>query len=1044
MLILFQGFGGANAHAILESYEQPPKKASSGTQLTLPSTFVFSASSEKVLKSTLEGYSAFFTGAPDLRLRDLAHTLRQRRALSQYRVSFAANTITDLSSKIQEHLKVDGNIGVKAFPPLKSGATHRILGVFTGQGAQYARMGAELIEQSAVAQGIIENLEVMLAELPEHDRPEWSLKTEMLADSKSSRVQEATISQPLCTAVQIMLVDLLRLANVEFAAVVGHSSGEIAAAYAAGFLTAREAIYVAYYRGVHLRSAVSPRGLKVRGAMLAVGGSMEEMTQVCDTPFFSGRISVAASNSSSSVTISGDEDAIVELQEILDAEKRFNRRLKVDKAYHSAHMTPCGTRYVRSLERCVRAQQIQAPGSSCQWFSSVHDKLIEPKSGISPTYWAENMANPVLFSQALSRASTETTFDVALEIGAHPALKGPASQTIGEAMETTVPYFGVLRRGTSAAMAFSAALGDLWSRLDPSAISIDGYEKATHGQSESLSVVKGLPGYPWNHSTSYWHEPRASRNLRLRKARVHSLLGDVTTDSTPHHFSWRNLLRIKEMEWLSGHEIQGQPVFPGAGYISSALEAARLIVGEQSIALIELKNFEIHQAVVLPEDDAGVEVLIELVNVSTTRSDRVEAEFTYSASRGANTEDLVLAASASVVIKLGAPSTSLLPEKSIDSQLTHASNVDTESFYSALAEIGYNFSGRFRLLSNLTRKNKKSLSSVTIDASDLDEEGLLLHPTEIDAAFQAILLAQAYPNDEQLRTLHLPTVIRHIRVNPALCANSWEKKESQLVPLEGTLVPGNDGEAAIVGDVNFYSNSSMNAMIQIQGAKLVPFGGGATKADDKDMFSMVHWISSALDGSTSLIDGQPWEKVMKTLERLSAYYLRTFDQQIPIDHPSRSQRPLNFYLEHAKRTTVSIDNDTHGWATKEWATDTLDAILSTAGDVSDLVDVRLMHLVGEQMPRVFRGETTMHDEMRRSNLLGEYYLDGAVIQASEQWIAGITRQLANLNPHMNILEISKSWSPLDRILGVGDLLIPIYRRWLRRRRGQQVFPSLGQ
>lgn len=139
-------------------------------------------------------------------------------------------------------------IGVRALA--RSGArSSRILGVFTGQGAQYARMGAEIIETSSWARKLIKQLEGYLAELPEEDRPEWSLEAELLRESSGTRLHEALISQPLCTALQIMLVDMLAEARISFHAVIGHSSGEIAAAYASGWLTARDAIIIAYYRG---------------------------------------------------------------------------------------------------------------------------------------------------------------------------------------------------------------------------------------------------------------------------------------------------------------------------------------------------------------------------------------------------------------------------------------------------------------------------------------------------------------------------------------------------------------------------------------------------------------------------------------------------------------------------------------------------------------------------------------------------------------------------------------------------------------------------
>ncbi|KAI0506314.1 hypothetical protein F5B22DRAFT_639320 [Xylaria bambusicola] len=895
------GFGGANAHAILESYHPPLPKANqilhSGSRPTIP--FVFSAPSEKALKAVLTSYANYLLSKPDIAIEDLAYTLCERRGPFSFRVSFAAGDLDDLSEKINIHLQQEGGIiSTKALALAHPGQHHGILGVFTGQGAQYPRMGAELIEKWPQARRIIKHLEMMLSQLPINDRPSWSLKAELLANAKSSRVQEATISQPLCTAVQIMMVDLLKLAKVDFCAVVGHSSGEIAAAYAAGFLTAREAISIAYYRGLHLSSAESPKGKEIPGAMLAVGLSMSKASIICNRIQFAGRISIAASNSSSSVTISGDEDAIIELQATLDAEKVFNRRLKVDKAYHSAHMEPCGGPYITSLEACVRQRQVQESSNTCLWYSSVYDKAIDPAQGVSCNYWAENMANPVLFSQALTRAVTEMDFEVVIEVGAHPALKGPASQTIGEAAPSgqQVPYLGTLKRGITADEGFSVALGQLWSLLGPPQVNL-----------------------------------------------------------------WESL---------------------SSGMRREPLE---ICVSERrrDIRLIELADFTIHHAVVLPEDDAGVEVLVELVQIPTTGSDCLKARFTYSAAVGHDVEILTLAASATIVIKLGTPATPLLPPSLIASKLQHATRVDVDSFYSALAELGYNF---------------------TVP-SNLESESLLIHPAELDAAFQAILLACSYPNDEQLRALHLPTAIRLIRVEPAQCS-SRDTKSAQLLPVEGAIFSSND-EIGIIGDVNISSPCSSNVMVQMQGIKLVPFGGASAEKDDRKLFSTTQWISHSLDGSSYTPLDQHMHDTMSVMERISAFYLHQIDLQLAQDHPLRSQRPLCFYLSHAHHITSLVDSGSHGLANKEWENDTLDSVMRASEGFSDVPDIRLAHLVGEQMPRALRGETTMIEEFRKANILGDYYTNGAVIQSSATWIVGLMKQLVNHFPQLNILEIGE-------------------------------------
>jgi acyl transferase domain-containing protein len=241
------GFGGTNAHAIVETYNSSPERSSDSGVLFTP--FVFSASSADSLRRLLTAYVSYLkevagtTVQPSL--QNLAWTLRQRRSALSHRICFTASTLGELSAKIESKIgDSDFNgVTIKAIHTQTSSTLPggRILGVFTGQGAQYARMGAELMESSAVARTIIHKLETYLQELPEPDRPSWSLETELLASVDSSRVQQAEVSQPLCTALQILLVDLLSLAGVQFSAVIGHSSGEIAAAYAAGWMTARDA-----------------------------------------------------------------------------------------------------------------------------------------------------------------------------------------------------------------------------------------------------------------------------------------------------------------------------------------------------------------------------------------------------------------------------------------------------------------------------------------------------------------------------------------------------------------------------------------------------------------------------------------------------------------------------------------------------------------------------------------------------------------------------------------------------------------------------------
>jgi acyl transferase domain-containing protein len=1011
------GFGGTNAHAIVESYEPEPRNDSvfsSADEATaaLSTPFVFSAASAESLRANLEAYALYLDAHPDISTCDLAYTLRERRSVLPFRIAFPETNTNELKLSIAARLsQSDGeSLGVRTWAA-SNGGRSRLLGVFTGQGAQYARMGAELFTQTALARKTLEKLEGYLSELPEDDRPSWSLKAELLVDASTSRVGEAAISQPLCTAVQIILVDILQSANVKFDTVVGHSSGEIAAAYAAGYLSARDALVIAYYRGLHCNLTASPNGT-MQGAMLAAGTSFEDATEICEAEEFSGRISVAASNSSSSVTVSGDEDAIDELAAILEDEKKFNRRLKVDKAYHSSHMMPCFDPYVNSLKR---AGVVVLPGNAqCTWISSVYEgRPIDPSTDeLADVYWAQNMTKPVLFSQAVQAAVTPAQnsepYAAALEVGPHAALAGPAKQNIQEVLQKDLPYHGTLVRGQNAMTAFATCLGFLWTRLDTASIDLSSCEAALSGSGRQYSVLADLPSYQWKHESVYWAESRRSRRMRLRDGPFHQLLGNVSPDSASHILRWKNVLRPREMTWLEGHQVQNQVVLPASTYVCTAIEAAQSLAGGKNIQLIELSKFHIHNAITFDQNDAGVEVQIDISHI-TAKKDRVHAVFTYSAALG-ETSDLVLAANGELTVALvdDTPSVALFPDR--QELPPHMIPVQSSRLYDFMKGLEYDFSGPFQSLTKLERKLGNATCLATKARTLVpDADDLMVHPVDLDAAFQSVMLAYSYPGDDQLRLLHLPTSIEKLRVNPAALA-SQEYTQSDEIAVDSVCSTADRAEPGqgFSGSVNMYAPSMGHPAIQVDQVKFKPVGSDAS--NDRDVFYKMHWVPSAPDGALAATDVPISERdreLMFVLSRIAAFYLRKFDEIIPENDPVRSESPTCHYMRYARHMTALLKAGEHKWAHLEWLDDTEQDVFDdiAAKGFTDNSDVKIMLLVGAIMPRVFKGETTMLEHFRTSGLLDEYYSNGFGTKQSTIWVASVLKQMTDCNPHLNMLEI---------------------------------------
>ena len=564
-------------------------------------------------------------------------------------------------------------------------------------------------------------LERSLKSLP--DPPSWSLVEELSAAPPRSRLSEAALSQPLCTAVQIGLVDVLQSLGIELAAVIGHSSGEIAAAYAAGLITAEDAIRIAYYRGVHAKLARGKSG--TTGSMLAAGMGLIEAQAFVKSSTLKSRLSVAASNSAASVTLSGDADAIHEAKVMLDDEKKFARVLQVDTAYHSHHMLPCASPYIASMEACcIRPREVTP---SCTWISSVYGSTGTPTSEeLTAQYWSDNMTKPVLFSQALERALVECgPFDAVIEVGPHPALKGPAIQTIRDYQSGEVPYTGLLDRKLDDVAALNTALGYLWTHCGPFMDFVK-YESANYGKDVSApKLVTDLPLYPWDHDNAYWRESRLSREYRLHPASPHPLLGKRTPGSSKSEIRWRNILRPQEVPWVASHKVQSLAVLPTGAYCAMMLEAARALAGEGGARIIELCDVHLLNSIIFIDASSSVE-LITSIKQNITRSQQlvhdkdpvIEAEFLLSAASPDSDGQPELVASSRVRIILDSTKYDRLPQSIVDSQLDHSLAVSSDEFYSYLKDSGISYLDPYLRLHGLQRSWREASAVIQHQPQD--------------------------------------------------------------------------------------------------------------------------------------------------------------------------------------------------------------------------------------------------------------------------------------------------------------------------------------
>lgn len=621
------GYGGANAHAVLESFEgatetSTPSLKANDAPAAADRPFLFPVTSHTTetgerLKSAFRDYLTVQKAGKTstTHLGDLAYTLSAHRTVHKVR-SFAIGASTN---ELVAELETPRASSEWKTAAMRSSRTSPQIGfIFTGQGAQSWDMGRQLIESHPPFRATLDRCDAVLQSLPGPDRPDWSIVKELLdpKDPADSRLSETRLSQPICTALQVALVDLLRAWGITPRAVCGHSSGEVAAAYCANILSFEAAMVVAYYRGYHMSQQRAP-GTDAKpqnaGGMIAVG--LTEADAILELSKFGGRLCLAAVNSSSSITISGDLDAIEELQTDLTKRGVFSRKLVVQQAFHSHHMEPLAPAYEKALQECDLCETKKGKQAT-RMVSSVTSRVVRD-GVVDAAYWVRNMVGTVRFADALTSVllddDEEQAVDILLEIGPHPALKGPSQQVASE-LKIDVSYLATLTRNRPAFDCLLEMAGQLFAANYPvDLVAVNAVEE------HPGRFLTDLPTYSWNHRHYWTPTTRAMRNTQHRKHN-HTLLGTPVPHSTPHTVQWRNYIRVSEIPWLAGHAIEGEVVFPGSGYLSLAVEAAvRYHTNEgKPISKVIFKDIDIKSAMTLRDNEVGTEMILTLSPETTS------------------------------------------------------------------------------------------------------------------------------------------------------------------------------------------------------------------------------------------------------------------------------------------------------------------------------------------------------------------------------------------------------------------------------------------
>ncbi|KAF1835370.1 hypothetical protein BDW02DRAFT_290387 [Decorospora gaudefroyi] len=1000
------GYGGANAHVILESAalhqhsEEEPAPSCAADDASR--VFVVSGKDATAVQGMVQNLAAHIRETKvDLQLKDLAYTLSERRSRFPVVAAIRASSLAELADRLEQTKSIS--------KPAHGTKQPRLGFVFNGQGAQWHAMGRELIGHYPTFRASMVKAEQYLKDFG----AQWSLSEELQRDEKSTRVHETNISQPINVALQLCLIDLLRSWNITPSAITSHSSGEIAAAYSADILSFQEALAVVYHRG-ELAAEFQQR-LNLAGGMLAAGlGALEADKYLQHTP----DVVVACVNSADSVTLSGGLEALDQVAAKLQTDGVFARKLKVPLAYHSHHMQHMAKKYTEALAAALSGTASHEGKQDGPIISSpVTGGVLEnARTALrAPEHWVRNLTSPVLFSDAFENMcfyGSNRNVDVILEIGAHGTLSGPIHSMLGT---RTMPYASCLKRNTDAVATIQDAACELLRQAYP--ISLHGVNLYLEKQYPHL---ENLPTYAWNHTISYWTEPRASREARFCKTAPHELIGTRVTGGDGFTFSWRNILRVSEIDWLTDHRVESRVVLPGAAYVSMAIEAGRQLVdaNEEMIRGYRLRNVDVMNALTIPESSAGIEVMLVLRPCSEKELDHkgwYDFELS-SVGDGSNTWNMHCRGGVSVEMSNATRAATATVETAPDESTFFATeskprDIEIESFFKTLRAMGFYHGPVFQNFINSRASGGNAITNMKVTQAAETGQKYVLHPATLDSIIQAAYIDTA-EQQQQSGDMVLPRAIRTMFVPSSLNRSAGEN----LKTLSRLIKTDKRGSTTDISVVNAEGDKASSIeFLQVKGfyVQAVPRDMETAVKENQVCFKSKWELDPSYGIPASITDAMPVAMTAEDTDRmtkcLKVSYFYILDALAELEGDESSENWAwhhKRFVEWMKDVVAQGNRGEFGPGSRAWSKASKGVKQMLKDELSrDSPAKRLLCRVGAKLPEIVRGVITPLELMMADNLLNEYYMDVPEFQRLYKNLSQIVDIYAVKNPGARVLEI---------------------------------------
>ncbi|KAK4447399.1 hypothetical protein QBC34DRAFT_440144 [Podospora aff. communis PSN243] len=1071
------GYGGTNSHCVVEDARKwrPPAppgkmdpKAHPGSQSAL---LLLYGRDERACRSMVANTREYLLRhqqeAPDLEfgtavalMRNLSWTLATRRS----RLPWLAGGVVQLSLSDNPLRTVFESLDSPAFQPVRVPAEPARIGmVFTGQGAQWHAMGRELINGFPIFRSTLYAAEKHLKSFG----AKWSLIEELARDEETTQVYSTAISVPICVAVQIALVRLLRSWAVWPTAVTSHSSGEIPAAYAAGALTLREAMAVAYYRSAiaddFLRFKSKSSG-EPKGAMIAVGVGVETALEYLDrVPQDNGKAVVACINSPRSVTIAGDEAAIKDVEALATAHGVFARVLRVETAYHSHHMHPIAEPYQQALtsilgmaddgededenkseipdgapwampyRRALAAavaveDEMVNTGGHVVFFSPVTGGRLASLEQLSdPDHWVRSLLQPVRFVEAFTDMilgggtnGSRPSVDAILEVGPHTALGSPIKEMLEEPefQDHEVTYVGcpLVRNENARDTVRAAALG-----LERNGVQSLRWTNVLFPWGRfpiSPSVLTDLPPYPWTHNVRHWSEARQNKAYRQRDQEPHALLGTLVPGTNPEAATWRHRVRISDNNWLRDHVVQGHVLYPGAGFVCLAIEAIKQLTdmaddSSRKVSGFRLRDVEILQALAVPEGAEGVEMQT-VVRSTDARAIGSRGWKQFEVLSVTPESQWTLHSKGLIFAEFDTPPPPPA-DLVISSGLTR--RVEPDSMFAQLRASGLHHGPMFQNTTSIAQdaRSGQARCTTTIKVADAGQENkYLLHPTTLDSVF---LSSYAALSGDGEATPKVPRSISSVWVSSRISGSAGNSLTCRT-EIGHRDARSYNGDAIVVD-----GTEKMLELKEFVGQSLGFSGADAAHDKEpwtKELCSEVRWsmhlpLSLGLPGAlpkvkvwlTPAQEMDPVDKeVLIGLRRVCVYFSHDALKALTQRDLVRL-KPHHVKFHSWMKGVVSLAASRQlGPSSDTWIRDgPQKRQRHIAHAAAQSVDGELIFRLGPLLVSILRGEREALEAMMEERLLYKYYANAFRMRRAFAQFTALLRAVAHQNPRARVLEI---------------------------------------